>query len=1244
MFDAFKSIKRPALGTVASIGTLYDARIDAFIPVSLMRTAPPAAAVTTMDIHKSDVRFSNTETYNERFQIMGINAELSASVLAGLVNVEGSGRYLLDKKQSDLVMQASLHYGITTVQESLNLFHNDIRECLAFTKISADLATHVVVETIWGAHSIVTAKRVVTEREDREKVEGEFSASFGKLKVFSVGGSGRLETNTSEEEYAKSFEITVYGDVVANDGLCPVDFPTALKFLSNVPKYVSTANHGKGKPIMYTLLPLSFLKPFYQIEITSEIILKELSVDCLDKFVQLFDDLRTSQEILNGCYAFLQAHSFCVPEEHIVAIDAQLKKMRTIEASIKGRYAGLLKSVRTGKEDAQHLWDLLCDIREKELAEIVIPETAALMEKVEFIELLLSKGAHYVGFNGGSLDVEFVKHPDTDIYAFYFNENNRGTSDAWANNLAMVLQLLNDTNRKSHVVLVDCDACAIVLERPIVQLWRDGCLVTGDVAEEWGILANLNTMRYPADSLDRSEWGKPVRCAPVRIPCPGLNCVSTTKRSWVCMKCRTRVVFSYENKYLYCLCGKCKYDEWDFRCEHSKHGVDYAKYDAIKLLSLLEALDPFDEFNILILGQTGVGKSTWINAFINYLTFASLDEAINAERLEWVIPSAFSVQKKESGRLISVDVKVGFPGPREHSNEGAQSDPDIRSEQDGSRGKSATKSTQVYPVMIGNRMYRLIDTPGIGDTDGSAQDKKNVADILRVLPGYTNLHGILILLKSNQSRLDVIFRFCIKELLIHLHRNAVKNIVFGFTNTRGSSYNPGDTFKPLESLLTKYRGEGVDIALSEDNVYCFDSESFRYLAALKQGEDLGYRKENSESWGYSVKECHRLVQHLEGLPPHKVTSTTNLNEVRRTILQLTEPMAKLSEDIDDTIAANLADIEDLTSKTMEKEELESKLTVQEKVPIGRNVDKPRTVCGHQDCVEYRSQGLYNMRDQTVIYKTVCHDPCYLKSVEVGTMGDRELRHCSATYRTGNCHGAGNTPGCGHSWMQHLHVKYIIESEWVTVTDRSVEEELGKSTNVIDKIAAAIKEKEEFVAHWREEQKTVKQAAARFSLFLRCNCIGVYNDETIEYLEKLIELEKSRMRGASLTRDRVADLVRQRDEYLQEKAILDESFIQNPQGREEVLSPEAVLELMDKLFRLPRYGPYFRQTQQTVARAQQTAYRERPVRVHVGTHWFKDTETQEGDERWRSYGRTAFAFARGLGKNTGKFVTGILKRN
>lgn len=143
-----------------------------------------------------------------------------------------------------------------------------------------------------------------------------------------------------------------------------------------------------------------------------------------------------------------------------------------------------------------------------------------------------------------------------------------------------------------------------------------------------------------------------------------------------------------------------------------------------------------------------------------------------------------------------------------------------------------------------------------------------MADILSVLSNYENIHGIVILLKPNNSRLTLMFRFCIKELLTHLHRDAARNMVFGFTNTRGSNYKPGDTFLPLTTELAK--NTDVPIGLFEHTVYCFDSESFRYLAAYHQGVDLGDRADYSRSWEKSAKESQRLMTYFLGLKPHLV--------------------------------------------------------------------------------------------------------------------------------------------------------------------------------------------------------------------------------------------------------------------------------------------------------------------------------------------------------------------------------------
>ncbi|EZG58881.1 putative Aaa ATPase domain protein [Gregarina niphandrodes] len=297
------------------------------------------------------------------------------------------------------------------------------------------------------------------------------------------------------------------------------------------------------------------------------------------------------------------------------------------------------------------------------------------------------------------------------------------------------------------------------------------------------------------------------------------------------------------------------------------------------------------ETNILILGRTGVGKSTWINTFINYLSYSSFDAALQAKTLSWAIPFAFSIHAlNQRNNYERKNVRVGF-SDQLHPSRGSVA----VEESDGSTGTSATPRTVVHRIEMAKRVIRLIDTPGIGDTRGADQDRKNMNDIMRVLGSYKIIHGILILLKPNEQRFDVMFRFCIQELLTHLHRDAAKNIAFGFTNCRSSNYAPGDTFGPLKALLERY-----NIRLGKGVVYCFDSESFRCLAAHKEcGVSLGDLNENRKSWNHSVKETTRLLEHFLNLTPHPVRDTVTLCEVRRGIECVVEPIAVITERVKD---------------------------------------------------------------------------------------------------------------------------------------------------------------------------------------------------------------------------------------------------------------------------------------------------------------------------------------------------------
>ena len=150
-----------------------------------------------------------------------------------------------------------------------------------------------------------------------------------------------------------------------------------------------------------------------------------------------------------------------------------------------------------------------------------------------------------------------------------------------------------------------------------------------------------------------------------------------------------------------------------------------------------------EEINILILGETGVGKSTWINGIVNYKNFSSLDDARKENPPLSLIGSSFTITNEE---FDSIEIKIG-----DDKNE--VNDP----------GTSATQYPKAYVFETEDKLIRLIDTPGIGDTRGIETDNKNFDMILKYLANFDKLNGICILLKPNNARLTTMFKFCIKD-------------------------------------------------------------------------------------------------------------------------------------------------------------------------------------------------------------------------------------------------------------------------------------------------------------------------------------------------------------------------------------------------------------------------------------------------------------------------------------------------
>jgi GTPase SAR1 family protein len=668
------------------------------------------------------------------------------------------------------------------------------------------------------------------------------------------------------------------------------------------------------------------------------------------------------------------------------------------------------------------------------------------------------------------------------------------------------------------------------------------------------------------DDLDRRDVKRPLRRSAIKIACPGRNCNQNATYDWICYKCEVPIEYGHPDQYIYCDCGRGPYGNYGFKCRELQHGTLFERYEKNTLLQLLSSLDSLDELNILIIGQTGVGKSTFINAFINYLTFDTLDESMKNRELNWVIPCSFNVQfmdrSNSSRRITQRKIKVGQDGD----------------EADGATEVSTTQKTTAYPIILGNTVIRLIDTPGIYDTHDMGKNKENMVNILAMLRNFDKLHGILFLLNS---RFNSTVRFVVDELLTHLHRDAARNLAFGFTNTRISHYMPGDTYTPLEESLAKY----IDISLSSRTVYCFDSEGFRFLAAQKDGVIINNIQDFRSSWEQSKGEIKRLLEHFRSLVPHLVRNTLGLNRARELIIYLTKLRADIKRNIDSTIRLKMDNMRELTDTRLRGDKLRKRLFLEKVVLISHPLHKPRIVCSDIACTEYRDDGSGTLR---TIYKSICQEEFYLTDVPLEIRGFVKLLECAAFDGKGNCQ------VCGHDWKNHLCVVTELKEKMVTVKDEVVEERLVKNAYDITLKEVAIENLKNMIAEADYEYQEIQHAMIRFGLFLKQNSIAPYNDGTLAYLDTLIKEELEKINTAGASRECLDSLLRQRLEHVQQVEVLRKNM---KSGADEELLDEAGVEnLFEHLYKLKHWGKNLRDIKNNTQATHLTAYRERPYRL------------------------------------------------
>lgn len=1092
---------RPALGQVATIGTLYSAHTDKFLDQSVFFDAVSAESINSERTPHFRWIATKNNTLTENLEALGMSVDMSASFLGDLVAVGGSAKWLQQSRdaQSASVVCTSM----TTYQQLRWDSQEELQELVDRDSLRPEDATHVVCGIHWGARTVVSASK--SNASDEIDLKAVITSVGESANVTTNGGS--FEPNEDILGSASKAQFKIYTDLPVGSQVS-LDYAGVVQYLRKVPETMKKIGGGKGKCLIYDLVPISVFGQRIVNTTLEPLFFRPSTTEDLQCMLEVYNATAAARTKLIENASRAQQHAFCLSQEAIQHASRHVEKAADGERNIRSKLSQKLRSLRSGSMLAAEFHNALLELRSlPDSPEQLMKLASSDSRKMDFADSVRAQGAKY----GTKLEVLLNELSSSekvqDLYVVHYN----GAAldlPVWTATWKLLQQLVGN----KQVLVIDHDMSTEIqtLEAPYIQHLRDGKVMIPDMVADMEELAGRSLLQcgQPALIAKSPPTIPNAERLEVKIPCPGPMCSSTVARSWMCLTCRDPVFFGAKSKFLYCGCGSFEVSTAQFHCKQESHAESgYAVYaDQNRLLDLLKQCVARPEYNILILGETGVGKSTFINSFINYLLYQSLDEAMKAPELEYAIPCSFSYEELVGDKFERYNVEVGKESEVERQSKG---------------GVSATQSSVTYELNFNGQTIRLIDTPGIGDTRGLDQDHRNVKDILQTLESVNQLNAVLFLMKPNAARLTPTFDFCLTELMSHLHKDTKRNIVFGFTNARSTNYTLGDTSAPLEALLAKHN---TNIKLGLPTLFFFDSESFRYLAAYKVlGNEMSGKEGFVQSWKKSSEEARRLISTTTKLPAHKVQMTLSMNRTRLFITKMTVPMVETAVAIQTTTDNVNALIRKVEEYKATGKKLEEALTVKLIVSERQELERPSTVCTNASCVTMRPDptdptGIQKLTD----YSTECHQSCYQDVPEMA-LAHPNLVGCYAFNNRGE-----KCINCGHEFGMHFHIKHrYVKVEREMPDEENISKKRGNDKEQQD-AESKREELEESLKQIEAEYAQVKTALATFGVYLEQTAMVTYNDATIKYIEYMIKQAEREQREADKER-----YVLQKDVYIKQ---------------------------------------------------------------------------------------------------------------
>jgi len=231
----------------------------------------------------------------------------------------------------------------------------------------------------------------------------------------------------------------------------------------------------------------------------------------------------------------------------------------------------------------------------------------------------------------------------------------------------------------------------------------------------------------------------------------------------------------------------------------------------------------FYPYKLLLIGETGSGKTSFLNLLCNYATVKKLGFETGLEQLK---------------NFNHIEL------------ENAQS----------KQMESKTSGTALYSVEFNGLEIGIIDTPGFGDSRGMDEDKKHTQMIIAALKEVEHVNCVCLVINGRLCRMTASLRYVLAEITAILPKTVLDNVVVVFTNTA----NPLDLNFEIQSL-SEYFGKELEKWFIIENPYCqFEKAKMKknQIPLKRIAEGL---KEGFEKAGKELDKMHDKIKPLKAV-------------------------------------------------------------------------------------------------------------------------------------------------------------------------------------------------------------------------------------------------------------------------------------------------------------------------------------------------------------------------------------------